>query len=182
MNNKNHPCANSAEYNLEKGIFLGRWLLAPFYIGILMAILILLAKFFQEFLHALPNIFDLSESSVVLLVLSLVDMALVANLLLMVAFVGYDHFVSDLMYKNDKDYPTWLGSIDYNGLKLKAVGSIAAISAIQLLRVFVDIKQYSSEEIMWMVIIHLAVALSGVLLAVMDKLAHAPHVNEEMEP
>lgn len=180
MTQENHPSHSVVEYKLERAIFLGRWLLAPFYIGILLAIMILLAKFGQELLHTLPNVFSMKESDVILLVLSLVDMALVANLLLMVAFVGYDHFVSDLMSQNDKDYPSWLGTVDYNGLKLKAVGSVAAISAIQLLKVFMDIKQYENDEIMWMVLIHLSVATSGFLLAAMDKLSHS-HVSKAKE-
>lgn len=109
--------AGPLERGLENGVFLGRWLLAPFYVGLLFAIVLLLAKFFHELLEAFPAIFTMSEAETILIVLSLVDLALIANLLLMVAFVGYDHFVSRLGSDDKKDNPSWLRSTVYHGLK-----------------------------------------------------------------
>ncbi len=171
----NHE-AGPLERKLESGIFLGRWLLAPFYIGLLSAIVLLLVKFFHELFEAIPAIFTMSESETVLVVLSLIDMALIANLMLMVAFVGYDHFVSRLGSDDKKDNPSWLRSTDYHGLKLKALGSIAVIAAIQLLRVFFDIHSYSEQQLVWKVVILVAVSVCGVLLAWMDRIAHPNHV------
>ena len=124
--------AGPLERNLESAIFLGRWLLAPFYVGLLVAIALLLAQFFHELFRAISMIFTLTEAQTILIVLSLVDMALIANLLLMVSFIGYDHFVSRLGSDDKNDNPSWLRSTDYHGLKLKALGSIAVISAIQI--------------------------------------------------
>lgn len=167
--------AGPLERKLEEGIFLGRWLLAPFYVGLLVAIVLLLAKFFHELFEAIPAIFTMSEAQTILVVLSPIDLALIANLLLMVSFVGYDHFVSRLGSDDKKDNPSWLRSTDYHGLKLKALGSIAVISAIELLRVFIDIQHYSEHQMFWMVVILIAVSVSGVLLALMDRIAHPNH-------
>lgn len=164
---------NRIENTVEHTLFVGRWLMTPFYLGLIFGIGLLLVKFGQEIIHLSYGIVDISESRVILGVLALVDVTLVANLLLIVAFVGYHHFVSRLGDADHKDHPTWLEKIDYSGLKIKAMGSVAAIAGIQLLRVFIDIKQYSESEVYLMIFILLAVAVSGVLLAVMDKIAHS---------
>jgi len=168
--------AGPLERNLESAIFLGRWLLAPFYVGLLVAIALLLAQFFHELFRAISMIFTLTEAQTILIVLSLVDMALIANLLLMVSFIGYDHFVSRLGSDDKKDNPSWLRSTDYHGLKLKALGSIAAISAIQMLRVFIGVEHFSDREIIWKLAILVAVSVCGVLLAWMDRIAH-PNID-----
>jgi uncharacterized protein (TIGR00645 family) len=161
------------ERNLERGIFASRWLLAPFYVGLIGSLVLLLVKFVQEFLHLLPQVLDLSETEALLGVLTLVDLSLAANLLLMVIFAGYENFVSKIGAADHEDRPEWMGKIDYGGLKLKLVTSIVAISAIQLLKAFMNVGEISSDELAWMVGLHLTFVVSGVLLAWMDRLA--PH-------
>ena len=117
------------EHLLEVLIFNSRWLLAPFYLGLVVGIGMLLVKFGQELIHAVPNIFVASESEVVLAVLALVDLSLVANLLLIVIFSGYENFVSKINTKGHEDRPEWMGQVDFSSLKIKVIASIVAISA-----------------------------------------------------
>jgi uncharacterized protein (TIGR00645 family) len=159
---------------LEVLIFNSRWLLAPFYLGLVAGIFMLLVKFTQELFHVIPNLFTSSESEVVLAVLSLVDLSLVANLLLIVIFSGYENFVSRIGTAGHEDWPEWMSKIDFTGLKLKLLSSIVAISAIQLLRAFMDINKTSDRELMWSVIIHVVFVSSGLLLALTDSLSEHP--------
>ena len=160
---------------LEQGIFASRWLLAPMYIGLVVALGLLLVKFVQHAWHSIAHVLAVSESEVILDVLALVDLSLAANLVLMVVFAGYENFVSKIDTANHEDRPDWMGKVDYSGLKLKLLASIVAISAIQLLRAFIDVKDYTSEQMAWMVGIHMTFVVSGVLLAWMDRLSASTH-------
>lgn len=159
------------EHALEVVIFNSRWLLAPFYIGLIVGILMLLVKFFQEFLHILPRIFDSTESEVILAILTLVDMSLVANLLIIIIFSGYENFVSKIDTGGHEDRPEWMGKVDFSGLKVKLIASIVAISAIELLKAFVNVSAYTTEQLAWKVGIHAVLISSGVLFALMDRIA-----------
>jgi uncharacterized protein (TIGR00645 family) len=162
------------EHFLEMLIFNCRWLLAPFYVGLIIGILMLLVKFTQEFIHTLPSLFSLTGHEVTLAILSLVDMSLIANLLIIIIFSGYENFVSKIDTGDDEDRPGWMGTVDFSGLKLKLVASIVAISAIALLKAFMELaegKDISDRQLAWLVGIHLVFVISGVLLAAMDWLA-----------
>ncbi len=161
------------EHALEALMFNSRWLLAPFYIGLVIGIAMLLVKFVQEFFHILPHIFDSTESEVVLAILTLVDMSLVANLLIIIIFSGYENFVSKIDTANHEDRPEWMGKVDFSGLKVKLIASIVAISAIELLKAFVNVAAYTTEQLAWKVGIHAVLISSGVLFALMDKIAEA---------
>ena len=161
------------EHALEMVIFNSRWLLAPFYIGLVIGILMLLVKFVQEFFHILPRIFDSTESEVILAILTLVDMSLVANLLIIIIFSGYENFVSKIDTRGHEDRPEWMGKVDFSGLKVKLIASIVAISAIELLKAFVNVSAYTTEQLAWKVGIHAVLISSGVLFALMDKIAEA---------
>ncbi|MEK7815543.1 MAG: TIGR00645 family protein [Pseudomonadota bacterium] len=161
------------EHALEALMFNSRWLLAPFYIGLVIGIAMLLVKFVQEFFHILPHIFDSTESEVVLAILTLVDMSLVANLLIIIIFSGYENFVSKINTANHEDRPEWMGKVDFSGLKVKLIASIVAISAIELLKAFVNVTAYTTEQLAWKVGIHAVLISSGVLFALMDKIAEA---------
>ncbi len=161
------------EHALETLMFNSRWLLAPFYIGLVIGIAMLLVKFVQEFFHILPHLFDSAESEVVLAILTLVDMSLVANLLIIIIFSGYENFVSKIDTANHEDRPEWMGKVDFSGLKVKLIASIVAISAIELLKAFVNVAAYTTEQLAWKVGIHAVLISSGVLFALMDKIAEA---------
>lgn len=161
------------EHALEVMMFNSRWLLAPFYVGLVIGIAMLLVKFVQEFFHILPHIFSSSESEVVLAILTLVDMSLVANLLIIIIFSGYENFVSKIDTADHVDRPEWMGKVDFSGLKVKLIASIVAISAIELLKAFVNVTAYTTEQLAWKVGIHAVLITSGVLFALMDKIAEA---------
>ena len=159
------------EHALEVVIFNSRWLLAPFYIGLVIGIAMLLVKFAQEFFHIVPYLFHSSESEVILAILTLVDMSLVANLLIIIIFSGYENFVSKIDTRGHEDRPEWMGKVDFSGLKVKLIASIVAISAIELLKAFVNVSAYTTEQLAWKVGIHAVLISSGVLFALMDKIA-----------
>ena len=116
--------------------------------------------------------FAMDVKDLLLFVLHIVDLALIGNLVLMVIFAGYENFVSKIgIAENSEDKPSWMGKVDFSGLKLKLVASIVAISGINLLETFLDISTKTEQELRWMVIIHLVFVLSGVMLAVMDYIA-----------
>jgi len=168
------------EQFLEAVMFRSRWLLAPMYIGLVGGLVLMFVKFAQEFVHIIGHIMDTPEKEVVLAVLGLVDITLVANLLIMVIFSGYENFVSKIDVANHEDRPDWMGKVDYSGLKLKLIGSIVAISAIDLLKAFMHqstpgIEHLGDTQMAWMVGIHFTLILSGVLFALMDKIAESGH-------
>lgn len=155
---------------LENAMYASRWLLAPVYFGLSLALVALSIKFFLEILHILPNIFSVTEGDLVLTLLSLIDMALVGGLLVMVMFSGYENFVSRLDISEDKEKLSWLGKMDATSLKSKVAASIVAISSIHLLRVFMDAKNVPDNKLMWYVLIHLTFVLSAFLMGYLDKI------------
>jgi uncharacterized protein (TIGR00645 family) len=161
----------SIESLFEKTLFASRWLLAPFYFGLAVGVAILLIKFLQELFHLAMTAFAVSEAEAILGVLSLVDLALTGSLLLIVIFSGYENFVSKIDHSDHRDWPDWMGKIDFTALKIKLLGSIVAISAIQLLKQFMAVKTVSDRELMWYVIIHLVFVGSSVLLALSDRIS-----------
>ena len=168
----------SAEQSLETLLFASRWLMAPFYLGLVLALLMLAAVFVHDIIEAAPSIFAVGETNVVVLVLTLIDLSLAGNLLLMVIFSGYENFVSKMDIAEHPDRPSWMGKVDFSGMKLKLIASIVAISAIQLLKAFMSVKEYAKEDLLWMVIIHVVFVISGVLLAVMDWITERGEVPE----
>jgi uncharacterized protein (TIGR00645 family) len=162
----------SLDRQIERSLFASRWLMAPFYIGLVVALLVLLLKFVQEIIHFVPHVFISPESDVLLFVLTLIDLSLTGNLLVMVIFAGYENFVSHIDVAEDAHRPTWMGTIDFSGVKIKLIGSIVAISGIHLLKQFMNVEAVNKEDLKWLLLTHAAFVISGVLLAVMDYYAH----------
>ncbi|HBR3216055.1 TPA: TIGR00645 family protein [Klebsiella pneumoniae] len=160
---------------LENAMYASRWLLAPVYFGLSLGLIALTIKFFQEIFHILPHIFSVSESDMILTLLSLVDMTLVGGLLVMVMFSGYENFVSQLDINEGKEKLCWLGKMDATSLKNKVAASIVAISSIHLLRVFMDAKNVPDNKLMWYVIIHLTFVLSAFVMGYLDRLTKVKH-------
>jgi len=159
---------NPVERSFERLLFASRWLMAPFYLGLIAALVALIFVFGRDMIEEFSKIGELAETDIIVWVLSLVDLSLAANLLIMVIFAGYENFVSRMDIGDHPDRPTWMGKIDYSGMKLKLIASIVAISAIHLLRAFMEVSAVDDRSIRWMVIIHLTFVVSGVLLALMD--------------
>ena len=166
---------NRVEKIFETLIFASRWLLAPFYLGLAVSLVVLLIKFAGELFHIASHAFTSTESEVILGVLALVDLTLTGSLLIIVIFSGYENFVSKIDHSGHRDWPEWMGTIDFSGLKLKLLSSIVAISAIQLLKQFMSLKTVSDRDIFWLVVIHVVFVVSGVLLALSDRIAGHGH-------
>jgi len=172
---------NRLEQSFERFLFSSRWLLTPFYLGLIISILLLMSKFFLELFHTVGDLPNLNGSQVMVAILGLIDLSLTANLLILITFSGYESFVSkiDLPAEIDGDKPKWIGKVGFNELKVKVVGSIIVISAIELLRTFINIETYTGEEgetmLMWKVILHLTFVMSGFLFAIIDKLSQGSH-------
>ncbi len=162
---------------IENMLFHSRWILAPMYLGLMFILLLLSIKFGQELLHLIPDVLGMKGSSLILAALSMVDLMLIANLLLMIIFSGYENFVSKIdMISDHVDRPEWMGKIDYTAMKLKLIGSIVAISSIELLKAFIALESAvnpSKENIAWMIGIHMTFVVSGVLYALMEKIYHS---------
>jgi len=158
------------ERMIETLILKSRWLLAPVYLGLSLALIALIVKFFQEVIHLFLHIFESSEADVVLVVLSLVDISLVGGLLVMVMMSGYENFVSEIDVKEGGDKLSWLGKMDASSLKMKVAASIVAISSIHLLRVFMNMDNISPEKLLWYVIIHLTFVVSAFAMGALDRI------------
>jgi len=163
------------EHWIEKLLFASRWILAPVYLALSLALVALGIKFFQEVFHVLGHIWTMAESDMILTILALIDMVLVASLVVMVMFSGYENFVSRLDIGESSEKLSWLGKLDAGTLKLKVAASIVAISSIHLLRAFMNAQQVPNDKLMWYVIIHLTFVISAVLMGVLDRMSFASH-------
>lgn len=157
------------EDHMETAIFASRWLLAPFFLGLLVCIVVLLVKFFKELGYLVWNLATPSEYDTVISVLTLVDTTLIAVLLLIIVFSGYENFVSKIGgTSGHEDRPVWMGKVGFADLKIKLIGAIVAISAVELLKAFLVSTQFTNEQLTWKVVIHLTFVFSGVMFAVTD--------------
>lgn len=164
------------ELALEHFMFASRWLLVPFYVGLVAAVALLLVKFGNAFMMLMPVIFAGDNNAALLGILTLVDITLVANLLLIIIFAGYENFVSKIDTGDNEDRPDWMGHVGFSDLKLKLIGSIVAISGIELLKYFINVKEMlaqtnGNQQLAWLVGIHLTLVFSGVMFALMDRIA-----------
>ncbi len=160
---------------LERFLFASRWLLAPFYAALVFALAGLLYKALKELFHFAVHLPAATESQVILGVLTLVDLSLTGSLVIIVIFSGYENFVSKIDASQHKDWPDWMGKIDFTGLKLKLLSSIVAISAIQVLKAFMNLQNTSDRDLMWHVVIHLVFVFSGIILALSDRISEGAH-------
>ena len=157
-------------YSLERLMYASRWLLAPIYIGLSLALLALFIKFFQELYHFMPFILQVEESNLLLKVLSLIDLTLVGSLIVIVMFSGYENFVSRMDLGEATEKLDWLGTHDYGSLKMKIATSIVAISSIHLLEIFMNIKTIENDKVMWYALVHLTFVISALLMGYLEKL------------
>lgn len=156
------------ELFVEAIIFRSRWLLAPFFLGLIVATIALMLKFFKELSHLVLDLFGMNGSEVIISILSLVDTTLIAVLLFIIILSGYESFVSKIDFNDHEDRPAWMGKVGFSELKLKLIGAIVAISAVELLKVFIQMDLYDPVDIAWKIGIHMAFVLSGVLFALTD--------------
>ena len=174
------------EKTIERLFFASRWLLAPIYLGLSVALIVLGIQFFEELYHAFQMVLGFApaghdpvtgapvaavEADIVLTLLALVDLAMVAGLIVMVMFSGYENFVSKLDVETEgSEKLEWLGKLDAGTLKLKVAASIVAISSIHLLRKFMEVEETDNTNLMWYVVIHMTFVLSALLMGVLDRI------------
>jgi uncharacterized protein (TIGR00645 family) len=177
---------NQLEKIIEGVLFQSRWLLAPFYLGLVVSLVLLLAAFVGELVHALPlalDIINVDPEKTILAVLGLIDLSLAGNLVVIVIFSGYENFVSKINTENSEDRPEWMGTLDFSGLKMKLIGSIVAISAISLLRAFMTLSEAEGAmdegRLRWMLYLHLTFVASGLLFAAMDYIGNRAEKPKE---
>ncbi|MCP5450274.1 MAG: TIGR00645 family protein [Gammaproteobacteria bacterium] len=169
------------ELLLERFILLSRWLLAPLYLALIAILILFAVKAYQEVIHLFTAIVTITETDLVLAALAMIDLALVANLLVMVVLSSYETFVSNIDVYEGQEKPSWLGKIDAATIKLKLAVAIVAISSIHLLKAFMTAPPHDGDQplwnnqLFWLVIIHLTFVLSALLMAVIDRIAFAPH-------
>jgi uncharacterized protein (TIGR00645 family) len=157
--------------NVGRMMFVARWIMAPIYIGLLVALVLIVVKFVQKLVQTIPGFLALSSNEAIFLVLTLVDLSLVANLVVIVIFAGWENFVGRLLTAQSGDQPSWLSAINFSTLKLRLIGSIVAIASIQILETFVHIDEVKTQDAAWQLAILLGIGLVGVLLALTDRLS-----------
>ncbi|GAB6139282.1 TIGR00645 family protein [Methylosoma difficile] len=158
------------EHATERLMYASRWLLAPVFAGLSLALLALGIKFFQELYHVLPHILEIGEADLMLSILTLIDLSLVGSLIVMVMFSGYENFVSNMDISEGTEKLEWLGTHDYGAVKIKVASSIVAISSIHLLKTFMNIADTPNDKLAWYVVFHLTFVASAVLMGVLEKL------------
>ena len=154
----------------ERLMYASRWIMAPIYLGLSLVLIALAVKFFQQVFHLVPTLWEMKEVDLILVTLTLVDLALVGGLIVMVMFSGYENFVSKLDIDEEDEKLAWLGQLDSNSLKNKVSASIVAISSIHLLKVFMNLSYYDIDKIKWYVVIHLTFVVSAFAMGYLDKL------------
>lgn len=156
---------------IEQMLYRARWLLAPIYLGLSLAVVALGVKFFLELVHLFGEIFTMAEVDLILVVLSLIDLAMVGGLLIMVMMSGYENFVSQLDLDDGEEKLSWLGKMDSSSLKTKIAASIVAISSIHLLKKFMEVSALETEHLKWYVLIHLTFVGSAFAMGYLDVLS-----------
>ncbi|MEQ8950891.1 TIGR00645 family protein [Parvibaculum sp.] len=154
------------ELFVERVILASRWILVVFYLGLAAALAVYAVSFGVKFLKIAKTALTASEAEMILSMLSLIDAALVASLVVMVMLASYENFVS--RFDDAKTDLTWLGKLDAGSLKIKVASAIVAISSIHLLQVFLNANQYDNQKILWLTVIHFAFVVSALVLGILE--------------
>jgi uncharacterized protein (TIGR00645 family) len=165
------PAGALIERVIESLLFGSRWLLVPLYFGLAVTLVVFAARALLEVINLFTIIDTANKPDLIVGVLSLVDLTLVANLLVMVILTSYETFVSRIDLEMGVDRPPWLGKLDAGTVKLKLLVSVVAVSSVHLLKVFFNITQYTGEQLLWLVVIHLTFVFSALLLTLVEKIA-----------
>lgn len=159
----------------ERLIFASRWVQAPVYGGLIVGSVLYTYKFLEELIHLCAEIGTIKEEVLMLGILTLVDIAMVLNLLIMVIVGGYATFVSRINLEHHEDRPDWLEKIDAGTLKVKLAGALVGISGIHLLKSFINISNKDYEQVKWQIVIHVVFLFSTLMLAYTEKVLHSNH-------
>ena len=173
---------HKSEDNIEKLLYASRWILSPMYFLLIVILILILLKFIGDVIGFIMIMQTLSYNEWIMHVLELLDLTLVANLVLIVAFSGYENFVSRIDASEDHiDRPSWMGRLDFSGLKLKIIGSVVAISLIELLQDFLNVPSINPNVEFWRIMLHLTFVVTGVVFAMMEILSEKRHVMQSKE-
>jgi uncharacterized protein (TIGR00645 family) len=156
---------------IENILFASRWLLVPIYLAMILLLGMLVFFFLLDIVHALPDLLKITENNLVILTLSLIDLSLVANLVVLVVLSGFENFVTRIHLAGNDRRPEWLTKIDFSGLKLKLLGSITVIAAVHLLASFLEVGQQDERNLGWQIAIVVVFALLGLIFAATDKIS-----------
>ncbi|NUS08807.1 MAG: TIGR00645 family protein [Nonomuraea sp.] len=171
-------------------MFLSRWIQAPLYLGLIVAQVVYVWRFMVELTHLVALGFggNPPETTIMLIVLGLVDVVMVSNLLIMVIVGGYETFVSRLRIDGHPDQPEWLSHVNANVLKVKLAMAIIGISGVHLLQIFINAARpaITDRELVWKTLIHLTFVVSALALAVMDRIMaggrHSHQAGRDQQP
>ena len=158
---------------IETMLLGARWLLLPLYVALLVGVVAIYVMVGREFLHLATILLTGQETEMLLILLSALDLVLVANLLVMVAISSYESFVSRIEVLKESAKPEWLGKLDSGNVKLKVSLSIVMISVIHLLRSYM--MDSSAERLTILAGVHLVFVVSAVAMAYVDRLHSADH-------
>ncbi|MFN0024414.1 MAG: TIGR00645 family protein [Parvularculaceae bacterium] len=160
---------------IERILFTARWMMAPFYLGLIVALgvlflqfLAILAEYVRAALISFAGGVAFGEEAAILGALSLIDLTLMGSLILIVVYSGYENFVSRIRTGEHEDWPDWMTKVDFTQLKQKLLASIVLISGVQLLKAFMSVEKLSDRDMMWLVGIHLALVVSALVFSVAD--------------
>jgi uncharacterized protein (TIGR00645 family) len=163
------------ERRISQVLFGARWLMAPIYLGLALALVALTVVFVHDLIQFAPSMWAGNAEESILGILTLIDLALTGNLLLIVIYSGYEGFVSKLYFGGGADRPAGIDSVDFSSIKLNLLASTVGISSIYLLRWFMEVGEESStfdeRRLRWLVVIHLTFVVSSVMIAFMDWLS-----------
>lgn len=169
-----NPTLNKLEDLWEHFFYSVRWALVPAYMILILCLIVLIAKTAQSFWKTVLNFINLTETETIVRILSIVDIVLVINLLLMIIFVGYTNFVSKIDDQRKlRDKPGWMETLGYSGLKVQLLGSILAISSVKLLSYSIELDQSGSideKKFIWLIAIQMTFVVSVVCLAITNRL------------
>lgn len=168
MQESNPPAPNL----LGRIVFASRWLQLPIYLGLIVVQGIYTYKFIKSLWHLVVNISVMDENTIMLTVLSLIDVVMIANLLIMVLIGGYETFVSRLRVDAHPDQPEWLSHVNASVLKVKLSMAIISISSIHLLQTFINAANVPEKQLMWQLLLHLGFLVSALAIAWTDKILY----------
>ncbi len=161
---------NKIKQHIAKLIFMGRWLQAPLYLGLICVLGAYVYRFIIELFELIIHLNKADDTHIMLGVLDLIDVVMIANLLIMVVMGGYETFVSHLKLEAHPDQPEWLDHLDAGAMKVKLSLSLIGISSIHLLRTFIDPTKLSNYSVLWQVVIHLTLILSALAIAFTNRM------------
>jgi uncharacterized protein (TIGR00645 family) len=163
---------NPIERGVERLLLSSRWLIAPFLMGLMVALLALIYRFGLKLFDSALKLNAAEYKDVIVGILSLIDIALVANLILIVICSSYENFIRTINPADHPDLPDELIRIGFSGLKQKLLGSLVAIMAVQILEWFMDFgNHFDPQQLAWGVGILLCFAFAMLILSIADRVS-----------